>query len=223
MEWIKSHKSVAALIVLVVIFIAVVSRTLMSSVFAMGMIAVIAAMVVALIKPSAFKKWFKGNSSRGNILKYLGLALVLLLVATVITAPPTDTDRAASSTTSAPAPTPAPAATQPAPQPVPAPAPTPPPAKAKFEAVVGRSSTLDPKTRVVMVTVRNTSTVTGSPSCFVRATSLSGNYKGYDTFSGREVPVLKAIAAGEETTFYARLTITDEGAAYATEATATCS
>jgi hypothetical protein len=82
-----------------------------------------------------------------------------------------------------------------------APPPAPAAANAKFEATAESRGVLDPKTRVVMVTVRNTSTVAGSPRCFVRATSLSGNYKGYDYFTGDEVPVLKSIEPGAETTF----------------------
>ena len=75
----------------------------------------------------------------------------------------------------------------------------------------------------ILVRVRNTSTVAGSSSCFIRGVSPSGTYKGYDNFTGTEVPLLKAIAPGEEVQFYARLNVTGEGAEYATQATAECS
>lgn len=99
-----------------------------------------------------------------------------------------------------------------------APAPQPEPPKPKYEASLGTYNAIDPATLVVLVNVKNISTVSGAPSCFVNVSNASNTYKGYDTFDPG-----KTLAPGEEWSFNARLTITKEGAAYVTEGSVGCS
>ncbi len=89
--------------------------------------------------------------------------------------------------------------------------------KASYSATITRSSPIDPATLWVSVRVTNTSNVSGEPDCTVRAQNPSGSYKGWDIFGlGRK------IAPGGTDSFNARLTITNNGASYVTEATVSC-
>ena len=85
-----------------------------------------------------------------------------------------------------------------------------------YSAFVVSYAPLNPATLQVLVIVTNTGLGGGAPSCFVQAEDASGTYKGYDWFR------LDPIAAGESHPFTAQLVITNEGAAWVTEASVRC-
>lgn len=210
-NWIKNHKSMAILIVLILIFAIVVSsKKFWFGVFLIGLLAIPLAVLVALFKPSTFNRWFHTKVTRGQALKYLGVLFIVLFFAAAVTAPPKDiASRDASKSKQS-------AGTV---KHVPAPAAEPKPTKqqAKFEAKVFSINVVDPATVMIPVQVTNTGKVAGKASCTVSASSANGTYHGFDVF---DLP--EEIKAGDMDYFNAKLTITKEGAAYVTTATATC-
>jgi hypothetical protein len=91
------------------------------------------------------------------------------------------------------------------------------PPKATYQAEVINYGAPDPATLTVLVKLRNTNNTAGNPACKVEAKSTNGTYHGWDSFDlGRTVP------AGGEDQFIGKMTITKEGSAYITSASATC-
>jgi hypothetical protein len=88
---------------------------------------------------------------------------------------------------------------------------------AKFKATVTSTRVQNPATLTVFARVKNVSKVEGRAQCFVEARDPSGTYDGYDNFNVRGF-----IQPGEEGLLRADLTVTNEGAIWATEITVDC-
>lgn len=87
----------------------------------------------------------------------------------------------------------------------------------QYESSIQGTNTIDPATLMVRVSVKNTSSVAGKPSCTVRADSTNHTYKGFDIFTYKE-----ELKAGASTMLVGPLTITKEGAEYITGVTVDC-
>ncbi len=92
------------------------------------------------------------------------------------------------------------------------------PPTSTYEAHITDFSAIDPATAQALVTVKNTGSVEAAPTCQISVYNTSRTYQGYDTFDQ-----LKKLKPGEQWSFNATVTVTDQGAAYVTEGAAGCS
>lgn len=138
-----------------------------------------------------------------NKLKTLGIAAALFIVVVMTASAIIGPEQTSNATAQNPAPA-TKAAASPAPKPT-------------YEATILNSTPISPAELNVVVQTKNTSSTASKPSCTVRAASPSGSYSGWDI-----VDVDKEIEAGGIYTWRVVLTITNEGASYATDTSVTC-
>lgn len=91
------------------------------------------------------------------------------------------------------------------------------PAPAAYDATVQDIVVVNPATVTVVATVTNTGGTAGTPKCFVQAQDPAGAYEGYDSFNSKS-----PLDPGATNTLRGDLVITNEGAAFVTEASITC-
>jgi hypothetical protein len=87
-----------------------------------------------------------------------------------------------------------------------------------YPSSVDGSAVVNPATLAVRFTVRNDGSQPVTPSCDLRAQDTSGTYSGFDLFT-----LTAPLAAGAMQHLVGDLTITKQGAAYATQITVKCS
>lgn len=89
-------------------------------------------------------------------------------------------------------------------------------AETTFSATVSSIVTVNPATAIATVDITNVGNSAGVPYCTVRVADPSGTYKGVDLFEFEE------LQPGERRQFDAQLTVTNQGAVFATIGSADC-
>lgn len=90
--------------------------------------------------------------------------------------------------------------------------------KSTFEAKVTNISVIDPATVQAEVMVKNTGQMAAIPSCKVNVSNAGSTYVGHEVFEGLD----KKLQPGEQWYFRGNITVTNQGAAYITEGSASC-
>lgn len=85
-----------------------------------------------------------------------------------------------------------------------------------FSASVSSIVTINPATAIATVDITNVGASAGVPYCTVSVADPSGTYKGVDFFEFEE------LQPGERRQFDAQLTVTNQGAVFATNGSADC-
>lgn len=86
-----------------------------------------------------------------------------------------------------------------------------------YPATIDGSFVVNPATLAIQWSVQNNGSQTVKPSCDIEAKDLSGTYRGFDTFD-----TTNPIPAGSTVHATSNLTITKEGANFATDISITC-
>lgn len=86
-----------------------------------------------------------------------------------------------------------------------------------YPATIDGSFVVNPATLAIQWSVQNNGSQTVKPSCDIEAKDLSGTYRGFDTFD-----TTNPIPAGSTVHATSNLTITKEGASFATGISITC-
>lgn len=87
-----------------------------------------------------------------------------------------------------------------------------------FEGQIVDVQVVNPATVNVTATITNTGDTPGVPECTIEVSDASGTYDGWDIYTARE-----PVQPGTTDQMVARLTVTNEGAAWVTESNIDCS